>query len=62
MSARAESKQRVLLWFSHFSMDGLGSFKYGARALARYALTHRDEVSIRASHCLHGFSSTGPFS
>ncbi|KAG2442285.1 hypothetical protein HXX76_002371 [Chlamydomonas incerta] len=36
--------RRILLWFSHFSMDGMRAFKFGARALAHYALEHRDEV------------------
>ncbi|GFH26613.1 uncharacterized protein HaLaN_24789, partial [Haematococcus lacustris] len=40
----AESDRRIMLWFSHFSMDGMPSFKYGAKALAHYALMHRDVV------------------
>ncbi|KAJ9520968.1 hypothetical protein QJQ45_022712 [Haematococcus lacustris] len=39
-----ESDRRIMLWFSHFSMDGMSSFKYGAKALAHYALMHRDVV------------------
>jgi hypothetical protein len=38
------SDLRIKLWFSHFSIDGMSSFKYGAQALARYALQARDEV------------------
>jgi len=33
-----------MMWFSHFSMSGMTGFKYGAFALAHYALAHRDEV------------------
>ncbi|KAL6762766.1 hypothetical protein V8C86DRAFT_2510710 [Haematococcus lacustris] len=40
----SESDRRIMLWFSHFSMDGMSSFKYGAKALAHYALMHRDVV------------------
>lgn len=39
-----------MLWFSHFSMDGMSSFKYGAKALAHYVLMHRDVVSFEARH------------
>lgn len=35
---------RVPLWFGHFSMDGMRSFKYGAAALGQYALGHRGEM------------------
>ena len=42
------SDLRIMLWFSHFSMDGMGHFKFGAYALAHYALAHREEVS---EHC-----------
>ncbi|GIL51027.1 hypothetical protein Vafri_6992 [Volvox africanus] len=38
------SSRRILLWFSHFSMDGMRAFKYGSYALAHYALAHREEV------------------
>lgn len=31
-------------WFGHFSLAGIQHFKFGARALANYALTHRTEV------------------
>lgn len=31
-------------WFGHFSLSGIQHFKYGARALANYALTHRSDV------------------
>jgi hypothetical protein len=34
--------KRVLLFFEHFNMAG--DFTYGAKALARYAFSHRDEV------------------
>lgn len=30
-----------MLWFSHFSMEGMRRFKYGAYALAHYCLAHR---------------------
>ncbi|GLI62123.1 hypothetical protein VaNZ11_004658 [Volvox africanus] len=38
------SSRRILMWFSHFSMDGMRAFKYGSYALAHYALAHREEV------------------
>jgi hypothetical protein len=31
-------------WFGQFSLTGIQHFKHGARALANYALTHRNEV------------------
>ncbi|EFN58578.1 hypothetical protein CHLNCDRAFT_50380 [Chlorella variabilis] len=36
--------KRGPLWFGHFSMEGMRRFKYGAAALAKYALTNRAEV------------------
>ena len=41
----AGSDLRIMLWFSHFSMNGMSAFKYGAFALAHYTLAYRDEVS-----------------
>ncbi|KXZ44258.1 hypothetical protein GPECTOR_70g489 [Gonium pectorale] len=38
------SGRRIALWFSHFSMEGMRAFKYGAWALAHYALAHREEM------------------
>lgn len=38
------SDLRIMMWFGHFSMSGMTGFKYGAFALAHYALAHRDEV------------------
>ncbi|GLC39710.1 hypothetical protein PLESTM_000931500 [Pleodorina starrii] len=38
------STRRILMWFSHFSMDGMRAFKYGSHALAHFALAHREEV------------------
>ncbi|KAF5842347.1 hypothetical protein DUNSADRAFT_7661 [Dunaliella salina] len=38
------SDLRIMMWFSHFSMSGMTGFKYGAFALAHYALAHRDEA------------------
>ncbi len=32
-------------WFDHFSLEGVSAFKFGAKALALYALSHRDTVS-----------------
>ena len=37
-----DAPKRVLLFFEHFKMSG--DFTYGAKALARYAFAHRDEV------------------
>lgn len=42
----AASDLRILLWFSHFSVDGMAAFKYGAFALAHYCLAHRGEVRL----------------
>ncbi len=39
-----EGSRRILLWFSHFSMEGSRAFRFGAAALANYALVHREEV------------------
>ncbi|PNH10113.1 hypothetical protein TSOC_003196, partial [Tetrabaena socialis] len=36
--------RRVLLWFSHFSMEGMRGFRFGAYALAHYALAHREDM------------------
>lgn len=43
-SHAAGSDAAIRLWFSHFSMEGISHFKYGARALAHYALANRSEV------------------
>lgn len=53
------SDLRIMMWFSHFSMSGMTGFKYGAFALAHYALAHREEVSCDThyafTHHLHVF-------
>ncbi|KAK9810208.1 hypothetical protein WJX72_006648 [[Myrmecia] bisecta] len=36
--------KRISYWFAHFSIAGWPGFKYGAAALGKYALAHRDEV------------------
>lgn len=38
------SDMRIAVWFGHFSMEGMSKFKYGAYALAHYALAERSEV------------------
>lgn len=38
------SDLRIMMWFSHFAMAGMSAFKYGAFALAHYALANREEV------------------
>ena len=41
----AHQRDRVQAWFGHFNRDPVrGSFQYGAGALARYALLHRDSA------------------
>lgn len=36
--------QDILLWFDHFTDNGLGQFQFGSKALAQYALRKREEV------------------
>lgn len=36
--------QDILLWFDHFTQNGLGQFQFGSKALAQYALRKREEV------------------
>lgn len=38
------SDLRIMAWFSHFSIEGMRGFRYGAYALAHFCLQHRDEV------------------
>lgn len=38
----AASDDAIRLWFQHFNMAGIQQFKYGALALANFALTNRD--------------------
>ncbi len=40
----AGPSRRTELWFGHFGLGNVGSFPFGAGALARYALLHRSEV------------------
>ena len=40
--------RRALEWFNHFGTDGLEAFRYGAKALARFALNNRDQVRAKA--------------
>lgn len=35
------SERHIRMWFGHFHMGGISHFKYGARALANFALAHR---------------------
>eukprot|EP00803_Ostreobium_quekettii_P011293 evm.model.scf_938.6 EVM.evm.TU.scf_938.6 scf_938:56346-58522(-) len=37
-----DDRQRIPLWFSHFSLSGFSSFRWGARALANYVLANRE--------------------
>ena len=37
-------RRRIMLWFGHFSMAGLAAFRFGAAALAKYALAEREHV------------------
>jgi hypothetical protein len=41
---RADVEGRAPLWFGHFSMEGTRGFKHGAKALATYAMAHRDSA------------------
>ncbi|BDA40872.1 hypothetical protein COCOBI_01-5260 [Coccomyxa sp. Obi] len=36
--------QDILLWFDHFTDNGLGHFQFGSKALTQYALRKREEV------------------
>lgn len=38
------SDSNITSWFAHFSMSGISDFKYGAKALANYALSNRSSV------------------
>jgi hypothetical protein len=41
--AASSQQERIQAWFGHFNRDPVrGSFQYGAGALARFALLHRD--------------------
>eukprot|EP00884_Botryococcus_braunii_P004794 jgi/Botrbrau1/14315/Bobra.0287s0008.1 len=37
-------EQRINLWFNHFRLDNAPTFTRGAKALARYAFMHREQV------------------
>jgi hypothetical protein len=43
-SCLTASPATTAAWFGQFSLSGIQHFKHGARALANYALTHRNEV------------------
>jgi hypothetical protein len=38
------SSETMKLWFGHFHTSGIQHFKFGAAALANYALTHREST------------------
>jgi hypothetical protein len=38
------SQERIRAWFGHFGPTGIQHFKFGARALANYALAQRSQV------------------
>ncbi|KAI3436602.1 hypothetical protein D9Q98_006019 [Chlorella vulgaris] len=38
------SSKHAPLWFGHFSMEGQRRFKFGAAALAQFAMAHRDKM------------------
>ena len=40
----ADKKGCIQQWFSHFTSTGKSDFLFGARALASYAISHREEV------------------
>jgi hypothetical protein len=40
----AGPRRRTELWFGHFGHGNVGSFRFGAGALARFALQHRSEA------------------
>ena len=46
--ARDGGERRALEWFDHFGTDGVEAFRYGAKALAKFALNNRDQVSASA--------------
>lgn len=40
----AAEPSRIMAWFSHFGRTDVSGFKFGSKALARYALRNRNEV------------------
>lgn len=45
----SDNPSAAFTWFGGFSMDGMTHFSRGARALASYALLHRDQARRRSS-------------
>lgn len=42
----ADSKGCIQQWFDHFSSTGKTDFLFGAKALASFAISHREEVIV----------------
>ena len=48
---KADRNSCIQQWFDHFGAAGNTSFLFGAKALASYAVHHREEVHLTASTC-----------
>ena len=45
-------ERRALEWFDHFGADGVEASRFGARALAKFALNNRDQVNMHSAPCM----------
>ena len=46
---QADRNGCIQQWFNHFGPAGNTNFRFGAKALAAYAISHREEVNFTAN-------------